>query len=74
MAKECEIKSTDIMIEVADATARLLTFAREQKRHWKRLRKGIVPEAKIIKGWIESCEFAEDDITLLAEQALNNSQ
>jgi len=61
-AKVCEIKS-------ADATARLLTFTRQQKRHWKRLQKGIMPEAKIIQGWIETCEFAEDDIVTLAEQA-----
>ena len=56
--------------ESADVTARLLTFACEQKRHWKRLQKDIVPEAKIIQGWIESCEFAEDDIATLSEQAM----
>ena len=67
---EAETKSTVMMIEVADATARLLTFARQQKRHWKRLRKGITPEAKIVKGWIETCEFAEDDIVTLSEHAL----
>lgn len=62
------------MKEVHDAMARLLTYAREQKRHWKRLRKGIVPEDKIIKGWIKSCEFVEDDITTICEQALKNGK
>ena len=59
-------------IESTDATARLLTFARQQRGHWKRLQKGIMPEAKIIQGWIESCEFAEDDIVALSEQAIKN--
>ena len=55
---------------VSNTMARLLSFAREQKRHWKRLRKGIIPETLIINGWIESCDFVEDDVTLLAEASM----
>lgn len=60
--------------KVTDATARLLSFAREQKQHWNRLRKGIMPESNIIKGWIEACDFAEDDIVTLSEQSLKGKE
>ena len=56
---------------MADEEAtRLVSFIREQRRHWKRLRKGTVPEKHIIDGWIESCEFALEDLDSLIKQVL----
>lgn len=41
---------------------RLKRFIKEQKRHWKRLKTGLVPDKNIIQGWIESCDFAREDL------------
>ncbi|MDD5327442.1 MAG: hypothetical protein PHY02_06465 [Phycisphaerae bacterium] len=55
------------MSDKEDAYTRLLVFVAEQKRHWRRLKKGLIPEDKIIDGWIESCDFAKEDLELLKE-------
>lgn len=44
---------------------RLYAFFREQKRHWQRLLKSKIPEPSIIEGWIESCDFAKEDLQKL---------
>jgi len=49
---------------------RLKSFMKEQRRHWKRLLKGEVPENKIIEGWIDSCQFAQADLMALLESEL----
>ena len=53
--------------EKSAAYTRLTLFIKEQGNHWKRLRNGKIPETNIINGWIESCDFAEDDLKLLAK-------
>jgi len=58
-------KPTLKQIQKAEAVERLKIFFSEQKRHWKRLRKGIMPDDKIIKGWIEACDFAAEDLKML---------
>jgi len=55
------------MAQVEKAKVRLFEFIRQQKRHWSRLKKGIIPEDNIITGWIESCDFANEDLQALAE-------
>lgn len=58
-----------------EETLRLYSFFREQKRHWKRLLRGIPPEQNIIKGWIESCDMAEEDLqAIIAEHSLENAE
>ncbi len=57
-----------------DEATRLVSFIQEQKQHWKRLRKGIMPEDNIIEGWIESCEFAGEDLLVLIELALKGME
>lgn len=54
---------------------RLYSFFREQKRHWKRLLKGITPEQNIIEGWIESCDMAEEDFqNIIATHSLDAAE
>ena len=48
--------------ELAEKHLRVLEFIKQQKQHWRRLKKGNVPEESIIKGWIESCDFATQDL------------
>ncbi|MDD5327439.1 MAG: hypothetical protein PHY02_06450 [Phycisphaerae bacterium] len=62
-----EIMKERKMSDKEDAYTRLLVFVAEQKRHWRRLKKGLIPEGKIINGWIESCDFAKEDLELLKE-------
>ncbi len=57
-------------MEAEEAAIRLKSFVKEQRRHWKRLAKGIVPESKIIEGWIDSCQFAQADLMTLCEKVL----
>jgi hypothetical protein len=47
------------------AKVELFEFIKQQKRHWFRLKKGIIPEDKIITGWIESCDFAKEGLQIL---------
>lgn len=54
----------------ADSLTTLVIFVQEQQQHWKRLRKGIIPEDRIIDRWIESCDFALEDLRVLCMQAL----
>jgi hypothetical protein len=49
-------------LEEIQRITRLSAFIVEQRRHWKRLRKGVMPEKNIIEGWIESCKFALEDL------------
>lgn len=53
-----------------DVAIRLVVFVAEQKKHWKRLRRGIMPDPQIINGWIESCNFALEDLQVLFGEAL----
>lgn len=53
--------------ERAGTYTRLSAFFEEQKRHWQRLLKGKIPEPEIINGWIESCDFAEEDLKTITE-------
>lgn len=46
---------------------RLKSFTKEQRRHWVRLGEGIVPDSKIIEGWIDACQFARADLMTLIE-------
>lgn len=54
---------------------RLYSFFREQKRHWRRLLKGIMPERNIIVGWMESCDMAEEDLqNIIATNSLETAE
>ena len=44
-------------------------FIKEQKKHWKTLKCGTIPKRVIIEVWIESCEFALDDLKELKKKA-----
>ena len=59
-----------VVDEQGRKATRLISFIEEQRRHWERLSKGVVPEAKIINGWVESCDFAMDDLEILCKLAL----
>jgi hypothetical protein len=48
--------------KITDAEARLKIFIKEQKKHWAKLLKGKIPSPEIIKGWIECCDFAGEDV------------
>lgn len=56
--------------EKMKAAVRLITFVIGQKKHWKKIRRGIMPDPEIIKGWIESCDFALEDLQILFGEAL----
>ncbi len=53
-----------------NSATRLVSFIKEQRKYWMKLYKGIVPNANIIEGWIESCDFALEDLDVLCKQAL----
>jgi len=59
--------------EDAGPATRLMVFIQEQQRHWKRLKKGVVPDKNIIEGWIESCDFALNDLMIICEKSLKGS-
>lgn len=40
---------------------KLIRAIYEQKKHWKRLLKGKMPEKAIIEGWIETADFMAED-------------
>ena len=61
-------------IEKKMSVERLSLFIKEQKRHWQQLQSGIVPEPNIIKSWIESCDFAAEDLQALANHDSRNTR
>jgi len=61
LCEECEIR----IKAQSEEYKRLLIFIEEQMAHWENLYRGHIPDESVIKSWIESCDFALEDLKVL---------